>query len=52
MEACGRARSRQRERDLHDEEALGGGLLMFACIGTAIGAVTASAAPKQQKLTN
>jgi NitT/TauT family transport system substrate-binding protein len=28
------------------------GLLTLACIGTAIGAVAASAAPKQQKLTN
>src|SRR5258708_39340208 len=30
----------------------GVGLLTLACIGTAIGAVAASAAPKQQKLTN
>src|SRR5260221_13312070 len=46
-------RSRQRERGTcMTRKHWVVGLLTLACIGTAIGAVAASAAPKQQKLTN
>src|SRR5712675_536176 len=53
MELCGPQRSRQLERGTcMTRKHWVVGLLTLACIGTAIGAVAASAAPKQQKLTN